>query len=461
MALTAGLACEGYGQMRPDPQDQALRLRLLRFTTDAYRRAALQVLLDEANRKAKNLGLNEKTPITQYDLVESFIQPPAWSVAEGMFGTLTTSNYVYTASENNKLCSITCTPTAQADCIALVEQRYGDQVAVMETNLAYTLATNWLTAGNVDVAALERECSVQITTMRHGRHYLPVFSVRWRQAAANPAGPITTRDDGYQTRAAVLLVEPDRRLLHFEVDDRYLLGPVLSVPNADELLCPSNEAPICNLRYISTAYKSAALERMLEEADWARRRLSLQDASPIKATDLKKIYIAPPLISERWKEFGTIRTGNFVYGALVGNKLSWIQQNLSTIDELHYFARIKARWLWPRNQENTNSAYTIAARWMRALNADVDALDHDCTLSVDAWEIGSQFVPLYTVTWAKIEGGSPRVIATVRLVQPDSSLNLLAVQDPHYLLREPLRAQAGPVHGALPRRPGDKETQAD
>src|SRR5438552_2780264 len=46
-----------------------------RFTTPAYRREALRLVIQEANDVAKALQLREKLPITQGDLKEAFIVP--------------------------------------------------------------------------------------------------------------------------------------------------------------------------------------------------------------------------------------------------------------------------------------------------------------------------------------------------------------------------------------------------
>src|SRR5438045_2943862 len=55
------------------------------FTTKAYQREALRAFLPEINRVVRDLNLSEPLPITQSNLVEVFISPPA----SGMIGRVT------------------------------------------------------------------------------------------------------------------------------------------------------------------------------------------------------------------------------------------------------------------------------------------------------------------------------------------------------------------------------------
>ncbi len=46
------------------------------YTTSAYRLEALKLVLEEANKLARELNLAENLPIVQSNLVESYISPP-------------------------------------------------------------------------------------------------------------------------------------------------------------------------------------------------------------------------------------------------------------------------------------------------------------------------------------------------------------------------------------------------
>ena len=83
------------------------RYEALKFTTPAYRREALRLVIEEANRVAREVQLPEKLPITQSDLLEAYISPPRMSQALGIFGTVTTSNYTYYVSVANKFSFLT------------------------------------------------------------------------------------------------------------------------------------------------------------------------------------------------------------------------------------------------------------------------------------------------------------------------------------------------------------------
>lgn len=76
------------------------RYEKLNFTTPAYRKEALRLVIEEANRVAQELNLPENLPITESNLVEVFISPP--SMVRLGFGNITTSNYTYYATVGDK-----------------------------------------------------------------------------------------------------------------------------------------------------------------------------------------------------------------------------------------------------------------------------------------------------------------------------------------------------------------------
>jgi len=79
--LLLALAVAGSEQMAaaqtPAPDDRAvLEGRVWQFTTQAYKEAALNILLEEVNGAAHVLHLSERLPIRSADLVEVGITPP-------------------------------------------------------------------------------------------------------------------------------------------------------------------------------------------------------------------------------------------------------------------------------------------------------------------------------------------------------------------------------------------------
>src|SRR5882672_8698979 len=76
-----------------EPQ-QKVTLSELRFTTQAYQAEASRLLIEEANRVARELGLSEQLPITRSNLTGIYIPPPRMARVVGI-GNLSTSNYTY------------------------------------------------------------------------------------------------------------------------------------------------------------------------------------------------------------------------------------------------------------------------------------------------------------------------------------------------------------------------------
>src|ERR1051325_1707399 len=85
----------------PSEDRGQLELARWRYTTRAYKEAALDVLLQEVNRVAHDMQLPEKLPIERADLVETHVAAPFWSEHVGGFGSITTRNYDYSASVGN------------------------------------------------------------------------------------------------------------------------------------------------------------------------------------------------------------------------------------------------------------------------------------------------------------------------------------------------------------------------
>jgi hypothetical protein len=72
---------------------------------------------------------------------------------------------------------------------------------------------------------------------------------------------------------------------------------------------------------------------------------------------------------------------------------------------------------------------------------DVERLNHDChvNVAVDSAYVQAppgKFVPIYFVSWVPSNGIGD--VASVRLFEPTKALLQLRVEDPKYILREPL-----------------------
>jgi hypothetical protein len=204
------------------------RLRALTFTTPAYRKAALDMIIAEANRVAEELHLPEQLPILKTNLVSSYISPPAMTKLG--IGNITTSNYVYYIAVGDKFSFLVRTHLQKE--YSQLEKKYFWPMSRMDTNAAYQLATQFLNNASMDVKALNRNCKVTIRAFtpegQHGSHFVPVYWISWGKDG-NPV-------------ASVELCLPTKTLRQMHVDkSRYILRKPLIIPNLNYLLSQTNQ----------------------------------------------------------------------------------------------------------------------------------------------------------------------------------------------------------------------------
>lgn len=158
------------------------------FTTQAYQREALRLVIQEANQVAKELKLPEKQPITEQDLTKQFIGPFEDAYVEKRIGNITTSNYTYGVEHGFKFSDLVIANYDQA-CSKL-KDRTRQPISQLDTNGAYQLATQWLSTLNMDVKTLNRECMVKVAVdefwngLKPGekprkRMFVPIYNVSW------------------------------------------------------------------------------------------------------------------------------------------------------------------------------------------------------------------------------------------------------------------------------------------
>lgn len=210
------------------------------FTTEAYEKEAFRLVVEEANRVAKDLGLPEKLPISRSDLSRVFVLGYGQSVAhEGAVGNVHTRDYGYFVSRDQKLCFVEGAHQDQ-DCQKWVAE-YQWPRSQMDTNGAYQLATQWLAAARMDVKALNRDCTVVAEPEGFYNQYLsstqvfvPIYDVYW-QSAKN-------KTEGYGSVASVKLFAPTKTLVSLRVEEpKYILRKPLVFTNLDVLLAKPDE----------------------------------------------------------------------------------------------------------------------------------------------------------------------------------------------------------------------------
>jgi hypothetical protein len=229
------------------------------FTTPAYQAAAFKLLLQEANIVARELRLPEKLPITETDVTYAYIVPFGYARTTKSVGNITTKNYFYNVREGNKFSHLTIANYDQK-CLAYREQ-YQWPLDRMDTNAAYQLATQWLTALSMDVAGLNRDCEVRVALSPYwndvrtlgevpkGPKFVPIYYVWWTPTQ-NVAG-------GYGG-ASVELFLPTKTLIALGVDDpKYILRKPLVFTNLASLFPQTNAPVIVITNWPPTKYLSA------------------------------------------------------------------------------------------------------------------------------------------------------------------------------------------------------------
>jgi hypothetical protein len=194
------------------------------------------------------------------------------------------------------------------------------------------------------------------------------------------------------------------------------------------------------LTFTTPAYQKEAVRLVIEEANRVAQQLNLPENLPITQSNLVEAFVSPPQMAKIG--FGNITTSNYTYYVTVGDKFSYLEKYFADVKNKDY-AELKAQYLWPMNRMNTNSAYQSATQWLAAASMDVEAINRDCNVHVEALtpegKNGASFVPLYRVYWTEKKGDSFAPAASIEFLEPTKSLRQLRVNKTEYILRQPLQ----------------------
>lgn len=194
-----------------------------RFTTTLYRDAAIKLVLNEANQVARELKLPEDMPITESNS-EPYISPFGFAYAFKMVGTVTTKKYCYYVSKDDKFSGLDGTHQLE-DCQSYLAG-YTWPASRIDTNAAYQLATQWLAAVHMDVAALNRDCRLSVTVdtayvQAPPGEFVPIYWIAW-----------IPRNGESPCAADIRLFTPTKALLQMGVEDpKYILRKPLVFTN--------------------------------------------------------------------------------------------------------------------------------------------------------------------------------------------------------------------------------------
>jgi hypothetical protein len=205
------------------------------FTTPAYQQEALRLVLEEANQIAVDFHLPEHVPITRSNLVEVMIFPPRFGQVIGL-GNISTSNYTYFVRLEQKL-----TDVALRNILSSYTRLPKDQLVPLsriDTNAAFQAAKEMLAGASVDVAALNRDCTVEIIPYipeDNPRRFSQIYMIYWFTRGKEEEGSI----------AAFEFFLPTRTVRRLSIGRRgYSLRRSLTITNLTELLSQTNAAPV-------------------------------------------------------------------------------------------------------------------------------------------------------------------------------------------------------------------------
>ena len=221
----------------PDPYGTDARYGPHAFlTTAAYEKEARRLLLEEATKVATELGLPEEIPLTESNIVQSFIAPFGLAYVDKAVGNVDSQHYTYVVGRGWRFSKLSIANWS-AVC-ANYARTYRWPSDRLNTNSAYSLATQWLAAVSMDVAGLNRDCVMHVApesywnrfrwnTLFTNATFTPIYSVYW----------IPRQTTNGLVAAELDLFAPDRTLLTLRIEDpKYILRKPLHFTNLDELL---------------------------------------------------------------------------------------------------------------------------------------------------------------------------------------------------------------------------------
>jgi hypothetical protein len=207
----------------------------------AYQKEAFSLVLQEANKAAKELNLHEELPITETNLTEFHITGYGRTrIHAKPIGNVSTKDYCYYVSVDHRLSDI---ESVHQDQDALKWRvKYKWPLSRLDTNAPYQLATQWLAAVSMDVKGLNQNCEVRVILDQYwnnpkfgAKTFVPIYEVLWLSRQ--------NRATGYCDVASVRLFLPTKTLMGLRVgESKYILRPPLVFTNLAELLSDTNVA---------------------------------------------------------------------------------------------------------------------------------------------------------------------------------------------------------------------------
>lgn len=261
--------------------------------TSAYDQAASHAMLDEANRLAQLLKLQEKTPIFETN-VSAFLHAPVGFIRSSQLGTLDTRDYAYYFLHGTTVTGFDYKQLNNA--WEAFKGEYSWPISRLDTNKALGIATEIMTAAGMNAEALNHDCDADIrasmTEGAHGSHFLPFYYVDWTVRDTNSASyrlpesdvpgswerPLLPTVDGKMVVAHLTFLDPTRLIGSFHIyDPKYLMRRSSENLDLVKLLAPENPEDLVilemkaatNTASLRELYmKAGAPESLLKEYGW-------------------------------------------------------------------------------------------------------------------------------------------------------------------------------------------------
>src|ERR1043166_3595010 len=200
----------------------------------AFILVALTYLLPEADYYVRKLNLPCPSILERTNHTELQI----YGGKQRLLSYLTTTNYSFAFHEDGFLHTVVRRPTEAENHVREYQNRIAHQYCEIDTNGAYRLATQWLSAVDVDVELLERGYSHEITFpeldrpvtvtspagKRQQTRIVPLFWITWGKR--DPKVPT-----GHSYAVQVEIIGPSKELASLTINDRSLSKrPPMAVP---------------------------------------------------------------------------------------------------------------------------------------------------------------------------------------------------------------------------------------
>lgn len=206
------------GNLFSQQNSTAEKTKLAADSTSSYQSKALQLMLREADAYALSLDLPEANPLTTNFLTEIYVSPPELANQHGGLGSLRTKSYSYAFGRGKRLAYITrlSSPENSKKSLYDANKHLAIAPALVNTNAAFLLATQWLEKAFVDVKKLTESNSVSIKPWIILDMVTSKYTVEWMREGE----PV----------ARVILIEPTKELLALRVEDpKYIMRPAIVV----------------------------------------------------------------------------------------------------------------------------------------------------------------------------------------------------------------------------------------